>query len=354
MGFLITECLPSLVVVASISGLAIFGWRQGLFLSTIVGLQILASCLTGLAFAPESAAFVRSLGVPPEQAVSVGYILLFALSVLTIRLAVGAGVPDNAISFAPILDTVGGATVGVVTGLVLSGGLLIGWSMADPPDWARLNVASLSLDTGSQTLAAFTRCLRSAGVDHDVLRDGEVSSASAGALGSDAMQCSEPFVDVDLNGAYSDGERYLDLDQDGRFTRQRPFKDLNGNRRRDFGLFECYRLTAWRHLAVLHTPRITSPKAVEARLMDNLGGPIYKATAADAEPDDVISFSLQMTAADDSANLTIDALTGEVTLFEPPDPETKKMYRFTVVATDRHGLKAEQPVSVTIGPGRRR
>jgi hypothetical protein len=341
--------LPNLVVVASIAGLAIYGWRQGLFLATVAGLQVLTSFLVGMACVPEVAAFVSTWGVPGHQGLATAFLLVFGLGILAVRLAIGAGVPHDAIPFAPIVDTVGGGLVGAMAGLVLGGALLIGWSMAALPDQARLDAAGLSFDAGSKMLAAFARCVLPAGTARGVLLDGEASDSATG----EGPRCSEPFVDANRNAAFDAGERYLDLDRDGRFTRQRPFVDENSNQRRDFGLRECYRLAAWQDLVVLHTPRLTSPVHVDMKRQDDIDDTLYQASAADDDPGDTLKFALVKDAKDDATDLEIDAATGRVSVLEFPDPNVRKTYRFTVMVTDRHGLTATQAVSVSVSSKRR-
>ena len=344
--------LSDVFVAATVAGFAFYGWQQGLFITTIAALQVLASAMTAMAFASTLAPMLESAGVPGEWALAAGYFGIFAGGMLATRLAVGAVVPRDAISFARAIDTFLSAAVGAVAGLVLAGTILVGWSMAALPDWARLDAAGRKLDAGSQLLATFTRCLLPAGRARDALLDGEAAAGQPAGEPTNAPRCSEPFVDANGNGAFDEGERYLDLDDDGRFTRQRFFVDSNGNRRRDFGLRECLRLAAWKDVAVMHTPRITSPASGDVK-RKGAGTLLYQAVATDDDPGDVLGFALKADAGDNAADLAIDAATGRVTSLTDPESDMRKTYRFTVVVTDRHGLAAEQPVTVSIAPDRR-
>lgn len=346
---MLTELLPNLVVAASIAGMAIYGWRQGLFLATVAGLQVLAPCLAALAFVPELQAFVSSWGIPSDQSFCVAFLLIFGLGILGIRLAVGAGVPHDAISFAPIIDMVGGGLVGAVAGLVVAGGLLIAWSMAGLPQGAELDARTLVIDAGKTMLSSFSRCVMPAGDGRKLLLEGERTSVDSAAAG----RCSEPFVDANHNGAFDAGERYLDLDHNGSFTLERPFVDVNGNHCRDFGLCECYELASWQDLAVLYTPRITSRATASVKRTEDSDDELYQVTASDEEPGDMLTFHLKTDAEDDAADLVIDATSGRVGFIELPDPDLRKTYRFTVVVTDRHGLQAEQAIRVSIAPAGR-
>jgi hypothetical protein len=346
---MIASLLPNLLVLACLAGMAVYGWREGLFLATIAGLQVLASFLVALAYVPVLATFVLSWGVPSGYSQAMAFLLVFGLGILAVRLAVGAGVPRDAIPFAPLIDTVGGAVVGSVAGLVLGAGLLIGWSMADLPAGFRLETANLGLDTGSSLLSSFARCVLPAGKDRDILLEGE---SSTDAIDTE-RRCSEPFVDANQSGSFDAGERYLDLNRNGSFTRDMPFTDINGNGRRDFGLRECYQLAAWKDLAVLHVPRITSPAVIDVKRTDESDSVLYQATARDDEPGDMLAFALKPDAEDDAADLQIEAATGCVYFVDTPDSSVRKTYRFTVVVTDRHGLQTERAVRVSIAPARR-
>jgi hypothetical protein len=68
---------------------------------------------------------------------------------------------------------------------------------------------------------------------------------------------------------------------------------------------------------------------------------IYTATATDEND---VTYSLL----GDAAGLTIDPVSGEVTLTANPDHEAQSDYSFTVVATDEAGNSSEQAVSLTI------
>jgi hypothetical protein len=93
-------------------------------------------------------------------------------------------------------------------------------------------------------------------------------------------------------------------------------------------------------------PTITS--SVSGGVDENVGEGqvIYTATADDsADVSEGVAFSLKE--GSDSA-LTIDSLTGAVTLATNPDAETQDEYSFTVVATDLAGNASEQAVVIAV------
>ncbi|MDG2018809.1 MAG: cadherin repeat domain-containing protein, partial [Porticoccaceae bacterium] len=95
-------------------------------------------------------------------------------------------------------------------------------------------------------------------------------------------------------------------------------------------------------------PTITSDGTVTA-IDENSGAGqvIYTATAEDVGDgtDGLVSFSL---AAGSDDGLSVDAVTGEVSITADPNYESKDQYSFTVVATDTAGNQDEQALSLNI------
>ncbi|WP_367985326.1 cadherin domain-containing protein, partial [Spiribacter pallidus] len=84
-----------------------------------------------------------------------------------------------------------------------------------------------------------------------------------------------------------------------------------------------------------------------ANIDENFGANevVYTASATDNAQ---VTYSLKANNSDDADSFTIDGATGEVTLTEDPDYETKPSYDFTVVAEDAAGNSAEQAVTLGI------
>ncbi|MDY0924727.1 cadherin repeat domain-containing protein, partial [Leclercia sp. CFBP8987] len=94
-------------------------------------------------------------------------------------------------------------------------------------------------------------------------------------------------------------------------------------------------------------PTITSGTTATA-INENSGAGqvIYTATATDTgDISNGVTFSLK---AGSDADLTIDPITGAVTLTGNPDFENKASYSFTVVATDAVGNASSQKVTLGI------
>ncbi|MBF0263240.1 MAG: cadherin repeat domain-containing protein, partial [Magnetococcales bacterium] len=92
---------------------------------------------------------------------------------------------------------------------------------------------------------------------------------------------------------------------------------------------------------------ISSATATPILEMSGAGRVVYSALATDAgDVSTGVTFSLK--SVDDFASFTISAMSGDVTLIDNPDFETKAGYSFTVVATDGAGHAVEQSVVLGI------
>ena len=162
-GFIVQH-LGDLMVVISMAGLALFGWQQGLFLATLAGLQVLASGVLALAFAVHLAPLLLLAECPSHLALALAFLLIFLGSVIAIRLAIGAGVPEGAVRFSDAIDKFGGTCIGLLAGAILAGSLLIAWSMAELPEGFAVRAAELKIDPGSKMIHTFARCMNEEGL----------------------------------------------------------------------------------------------------------------------------------------------------------------------------------------------
>jgi hypothetical protein len=341
------------VVAITVIGLAIYGWRQGAFLATLIGLQALSSFVAALGLSSLIIDLLRAAEfVPPGRLLAVAYLVTFLACAVGIRLAIGAFVPEMAVPLAPLVDGGLGLFVGAVAGFLLAGALLVAWSLAALPGPLRFTPAGLTLDPGAWLLGTFARC-----VAVEPERRAELLGGNAAvAAGPDAPRCSEPFIDIDGDGKLGSGEPLLDVDGNGAFTPDLGFRDTGNDRRRRLGLLECYRLGAWEGITIWHGPEITSPDRLRLESPPTIDEPFYQATARDADGTAGLVFSLRLPSeadrvAGDSAGaaapLFIDPQTGAVSIAEKPTDKQQRQKRFTVVVTDPTGLSAERAVYVT-------
>jgi hypothetical protein len=342
-----------LLVAVAVIGLAVYGWRQGVYIATLIGLQVLASFVAALALSSLVVDLVRAAEiVPPGRLLPVAYLLTFLACVVGIRLAIGAFVPEMPVPLAPLLDGGLGLFIGAVAGFLLAGALLVAWSLAALPGPLRFTPAGLSLDPGSFVLTTFARCVAGEPTYRRELLDGN----AGGAIGPDAPRCSEPFVDPDGNGTFTPGEPFLDVDGNETFTPGLGFRDTGNDRRRRLGLLECYRLGAWEGITIWHAPEITSADRVRLESSPTIDEPFYRAMAKDSDGDAGLVFSLRLPSEADrvtggsgaeGAPLVIDPQTGAVSLAEELADTQQRQKRFTVVVTDPTGLTDERAVYVT-------
>ena len=75
------------------------------------------------------------------------------------------------------------------------------------------------------------------------------------------------------------------------------------------------------------------------------GQGFYNASSTD---NSTVTYTLKEGNSDDASAFSIDSNTGQVTLTDDPDYETKQSYFFTVVATDEAGNSTEQPLTLYI------
>jgi|GEM_PF-903373 len=357
-----------MIVVGLVLAMVAYGSHFGLFLAVLAGMHVLVSLVAALAFAHPLAALLTSMEVPAAYAFPAAFGALFVGAVVAIRLAVGGYVPAEAVRFTPGIDKGGGGLMGALAGVVLAGAVLVAFSIVPLPQSLRIDGSKLRFDVGTRLLGTFARCVSADEASRSLLLQGEqpLSSAPAGS-----PSCSELFADLGKNNAFDDGDPYLDADGNGSFTIQLPYVDTNGNGRRDIGLVERYRLGAWQNAMVLYAPTIDSPPTADVTAEVSNGDIVYQIVALDMDPEDTFSFGMQLDpqqspsgkqksddketggasghADQDAGILAIDRMTGAVTMADAEAFVSRKANKLRIVVnvTDKHGLKAEKPVTLT-------
>jgi VCBS repeat-containing protein len=100
-------------------------------------------------------------------------------------------------------------------------------------------------------------------------------------------------------------------------------------------------------LAANDTPTITSSNTGTVAENAAISTGIYTATATDIDASATVTYSIKSGVGDGSL-VSIDTLTGVVTLLGSANFEVKSSYTFTVVATDNGGLTDEKSVTVNV------
>lgn len=348
------ELCATWAVILSAAAVAYDGWRRGGFRAVIAGLQVLAAWLAAMALAGPFSGVAAALGCPAGQALAVGFWIPFLLGIVGSRIAVDACVPGGAVRLTPVLDRFTGAGFGLVAGVLLGGGLLVGWSMLDVAGRLRLVNTERPIDQGVRMLRTFAR-FAAGGEAGRRLVEGDRPAAAGDE--PRVIRASEPFADSNSNGIHDEGEAggrpaesYLDVDGDGAFSRDLAWIDADDDGRRTIGLQERYWLADWPRARVMHAPRIVSGGTAEVVEHAPLEQTVYEAKATDADGD-AVTFAVEPAAAATEGaapGVVIDSATGAVTLLEPADFERAKTHDFVLVATDATGLVTRQPVRVRV------
>ena len=335
------------ILVACVLGCVVVAWRQGFFCVTLLGMGVLIALVLALAGAGELARVLIASDMAPRYAPVLAYGAIFASVVIAAIAALNQWVPEQAVWNGTLPGRVVGIGVGVVTGIVLAGSILIGWSMAAGPHWAVLQPQDLTFDAGGYALQAASRFIeRDRGRREAILGGWQRFQSNAPGVRPD---CSEPFVDANQNCIRDEHERYLDIDGDGQFTLIVPVRGpgLGAADRWVPGMLDCYSMGSWLDVTASHSPRLTSPAEADVDV-DALGGGLYQATAVDPDPCDRLRYDLLQPGSEVEPTVTIDSDTGRVKLNEAAIQEVQSRYTFTVTATDKSGLRAELPVRVKV------
>ena len=253
-----------LVAIAIVIAMALVGLRSGLFVATLWGLSGLVAVMAGLAGLDRVSEWLRMADVTPVY-VPVAAFLTVAVAIgLGLRVAVGGFVQEDEVRFPPLIDAIGGVAVGGLAGMIVAGGLQIALSMMPLPAWAGRLDPRRQIDFGTPLIRSFARWAEPDAKLRGVLLDGEpgrkydpTEDAKPAATPQEDLERklnpwknSEVFADLNLNGTREDDEPFEDADGDGKFSTLTSNNDTNGNRFRDVGLLERYRLGPWLTVAV--------------------------------------------------------------------------------------------------------
>ena len=335
------------ILVACVLGCVVAAWRQGFFCVTLVGMGVLIALVLALAGAGELARALVASDMSPRHAPVLAYGVIFASVVIAVITALNQWVPEQAVWNGTVPGRLVGIGVGAVTGMVLAGSILIGWSMAAGPYWSVLQPRDLAFDAGRYALQAASRFIeRDRGRREAILGGWQRFQSNDPGVRPD---CSEPFVDANQNCIRDEHERYLDIDGDGQFTLLVPVRGpgLGAADRWVPGMLDCYSMGSWLDVTASHAPRLTSPAEAVVDV-DALGGGLYQATAVDPDPCDRLRYDIVQLVPQVETTATIDPDTGAVKLTEAAIQEVQPLYTFTVTATDQSGLRAELPVRVKV------
>lgn len=331
------------ITVGAILGCGAYGWRQGLFRTTVLAFGVLASCVVAIAFSEGAASWLGSLEVSGTHANWVAYFAVFG-AMLFGSWAIIENYLHREIWFSDGLVSRSVAmAIGGLAGLLLAGGLLVGWTIVPLPSALQLEPSGLKLDAGEFALRVFAKC-----IERDL-------NARAGLLGGKSpddlsMVCSsEPFVDSNGNCVRDEDERYVDWDKNGEFTPKlgcrKSAAGTAGTETELIGLLDHYRLASWAAPRFLHAPRLLSATEVKVVSEKATADVLYEASAEDVDPCDIVRFSAEP-GEDFKGFLTVDEATGLVTIVPGDSRRQSERYEFTLIVSDQAGLQDARRVVV--------
>lgn len=239
------------IVIVAVLGFAYWGWLVGLETASIAALELVA-CLGLAVVLHESvagwlhAAAAAVVGEWASQAWSV--LLAFALlawgAFAAIRLGLHPASGEDAAAAAidPLGDRLGGAVAGGFGGVLFAGGILVTLSMIPFLAWLKPSGDRMRLDVGKTVLRSGGDLAGERHEGRSVPLWGEPASRSSNAA---ARLASEPWVDVDGDGKFTDADRYRDVDGSGTFTKDLYFDDVDGDGLRRVGLIDKYVAGRW-------------------------------------------------------------------------------------------------------------
>jgi len=243
-----------LLVVAVILGCAYWGWLVGIEAASAAALELLA-CVSVAVMAHESVAgllhagFTLVLGDWIGTAWSILLAFtglawgLFALVRFLFHQRHASGEKDHGhTEIDPLADRVAGAVAGGVGGVVLGGSLLVTLSMIPFLAGFKPSGDRMLLDVGKAVLRASGQFAIERYEGRSLPLWGEPPSQ---ASVSTALLTSEPYVDVDGDGSYSEADRFRDVDGNGTFTTDLYFTDVDADGLRRIGMVDKYAAGRW-------------------------------------------------------------------------------------------------------------
>lgn len=150
-------------------------------------------------------------------------------------------VPEG-IATIPAVDTGGGGVMGVVAGILLLGAAMVTWSMC-PFLWGvRIPAQDLLIDPGREALKAGAAFSMDVHEGRSLVLFGEPPSRESD---SSALLCSETFATAEGGSKPGEFDPYFDADENGSFTENLYFVNVDGDRSRRIGLIEKYTVARW-------------------------------------------------------------------------------------------------------------
>ncbi|GEM_PF-3482418 len=221
--------------------------------------------------------------------------------------------------------------------------------MCELPHGYRLMAPAMKADLGARALWAFVRCIEPNPDEQRRLYQGDILHHSAGHKSFDQLiRVSEPFDDSNGDWVRGDAEPYLDYDRNGRFTLDQVVVDQPDGKlgSRDVGLVDCYWLSSWRTIRVLHAPEILTKPMIDPPRGWTPTDVLVRIESRDADEGDKLRYRFKKNMDDDERLFVIDSDTGDIRLHAYVGRPPQCRLQFIVEVVDRSGLMDSRKFTV--------
>jgi len=241
------------IVAAAVLWCAYKGWNYGVQDTTIEALELIG-CMTLAVLLHETVAgyLHMLLAAVFGDSISQGWAMLIAFaslawgSLVVIRRKFhgegGSGGEGEEPDMDPLMDRIGGVIGGAIGGVMLVGGVLMTISMVPFLAWIKPSGDTMAFDAGKMMLTAAGQFVtdRHEGVPLPIW--GEPASARSDTR---ALLTSEPWFDVDGDGAATEADPFREIDDSGGFSKELYYVDVDRDGSRRIGLIDKYMVGRW-------------------------------------------------------------------------------------------------------------
>lgn len=237
-----------LLVCVALCGLS--GLRTKLFRSILSFASLIIAAVAAFAWCDGAGRVLGACGVPQAWALVAGYAAVLGCVLSFMGVVLFFTVRSDVMTYFPILDRVGGLLVGIAGGVFLASVVRVGFAMTPFSAAARPAPQQMELDVTPRVLRMVSRILSSDTEFRNAWLRGSGSPSAGGVPDAGTVTLSEPFIDLNSNGAFDSEEPFLDKNGDGRFTAI--FRENNDqyDRALRVGVMDRYWLGNWRLVTV--------------------------------------------------------------------------------------------------------
>jgi hypothetical protein len=286
--------MPGFIVDLAVLGAVLYvGWLgsdRGIFEMAAFGLQLLAAIILGVLLMEPLADLIGSgieSGIGPflpewisfeAWAVFLSFALLcwvpFLVLLVNVHPRFAGGGEMKSIS---TVEKIGGALVGGIDGLLVVGVILITLSLLPFFDGLKVNGNNVHFDVGRTVLHAASGF---AGEWHEGRSLAMLGEPASRESVPEARLSSEPRCDSGEGGESSEVARFYDVDENGSFTKDLYYLDVDGSSSRRIGMVEKYVVGRWDGNVVImdrDRPQPVSQQAPPANQQSEAAPPVRQA-----------------------------------------------------------------------------